>query len=294
MDISVFTDGACDTRSRRGGWAAVVVDGTAKRAMSGHEDDTTNNRMEILAAIKGLEAVPLGARVTVYSDSQYLVNTMTRGWRRQANLDLWARLDQEVARRQVSWEWVRGHAGHPGNEEANVLAAKAAGIISAEDMSDAALTHVDEKGHAHMVDVGWKGDTEREAVARGSVSMKQETLRLITSGGVEKGDVLSAARIAGIMAAKRTADLIPLCHPLPLTHVSVDLTPDTQASQIHISATVKTVSRTGVEMEALTAVAVAGLTIYDMCKAIDPGMRIDNVRLAQKRGGKSGEILLEE
>jgi cyclic pyranopterin phosphate synthase len=272
----------------------VVVDGTARQAMSGHEDNTTSNRMEVLAAIKGLEAVPSGARVTVYSDSQYVVNTMTRNWRRQANLDLWAKLDQEVAKRQVSWEWVQGHAGHLGNEEANLLASKAAGTIPVEGGPNVALTHVDEKGQARMVDVGWKGDTEREAVARGFVSMKPETLKLITSGGVEKGDVLSAARIAGIMAAKRTPDLIPLCHPLPLTQVSVELVPDTQASGIHVSATVKTVSRTGVEMEALTAVAVAGLTIYDMCKAIDRGMRIENVRLAQKRGGKSGEIVLED
>jgi len=156
------------------------------------------------------------------------------------------------------------------------------------------LTHLDEKGQAHMVDVGWKRDTEREAIARGFVSMKPETLDLILAGGVEKGDVLATARIAGIMAAKRTSELIPLCHPLPLTQVSVDLEPDQEASGIRIEASVKTVAKTGVEMEALTAVSVAGLTIYDMCKAVDRGMRIERIRLAQKRGGKSGEIVLEE
>jgi cyclic pyranopterin phosphate synthase len=145
-----------------------------------------------------------------------------------------------------------------------------------------------------MVDVGWKQDTEREAVARGFVSMRPETLRLILQGRVEKGDVLATARIAGIMAAKRTPDLIPMCHPLPITHVSVELEPDEEKSGVRITATVKTVGKTGVEMEALTAVAVAGLTVYDMAKAVDRGMRIEAVRLARKRGGKSGEIVLEE
>ncbi len=143
-----------------------------------------------------------------------------------------------------------------------------------------------------MVDVGWKQDTEREAVARGFVSMRPETLRLILQGKVEKGDVLATARIAGIMAAKRTPDLIPMCHPLPITHVSVELEPDEEKSGVRITATVKTVGKTGVEMEALTAVAVAGLTVYDMAKAVDRGMRIEAVRLARKRGGKSGEIVL--
>lgn len=145
-----------------------------------------------------------------------------------------------------------------------------------------------------MVDVGWKGDTEREAVARGFVLMKPETLQLVLSGGVEKGDVLATARLAGIMAAKRTPDIIPLCHPLIITHVSVELLPDEKASGIHITATVKSVGKTGVEMEALTAVVVAGLAIYDMCKAVDRGIRIEKVRLVRKHGGKSGEIVLEE
>ena len=290
-EYRIYTDGACHAGSRRGGWAAVVVDGGGKRALSGHEEKTTSNRMEILAAIKGLEATPPGARVVINSDSQYLVNSMTRNWRRQANLDLWARLDELVARRQVTWQWVQGHAGQLENEEANLLAGREAGTLPGSEDS---LSHLDEQGRARMVDVGWKDDTEREAVARGFVSMKPETLRLIVAGRVEKGDVLSAARIAGIMAAKRTPDLIPLCHPLPLTQVSVELEPDEAASGIHITATVRTVSKTGVEMEALTAVAVAALTVYDMCKSVERGIRIERVRLAQKRGGKSGDIVLEE
>ena len=155
------------------------------------------------------------------------------------------------------------------------------------------LTHLDEQGHARMVDVGAKDATHREAIARGTVHMQPATLELIASGAAPKGDVLAVARIAAIMAAKRAPDIIPLCHPLLLTHVAVELTADMPNAAIHIEATVRTTGKTGVEMEALTAVSAAALTIYDMCKAIDRGMRIDNIRLAQKRGGKSGEIMLE-
>jgi len=156
------------------------------------------------------------------------------------------------------------------------------------------LTHLDSEGRAHMVDVGEKDITRREAVARGAVLMRPETLRLIVAGGLPKGDVLAVARVAGIMAAKRAPDLIPLCHPLLLTHVAVDLQPSDDGAGILIEATVRTTGKTGVEIEALTAVSVAALTIYDMCKAVDRGMRISDIRLAQKRGGKSGEIVIEE
>ncbi|HEU5099376.1 MAG TPA: cyclic pyranopterin monophosphate synthase MoaC [Roseiflexaceae bacterium] len=156
------------------------------------------------------------------------------------------------------------------------------------------LTHLDAEGHARMVDVGEKEATRREAVARGAVLMRPETLRLIVAGGLPKGDVLAVARVAGIMAAKRAPDLIPLCHPLLLTHVAVELQPAADGTGVLIEATVRTTGKTGVEMEALTAVSAAALTIYDMCKAVDRGMRIGDIRLAQKRGGKSGEIILEE
>ena len=155
------------------------------------------------------------------------------------------------------------------------------------------LTHLDAEGHAHMVDVGVKDATRREAVARGAVLMRPETLQLIVGGGLPKGDVLAVARVAGIMAAKRTSDIIPLCHPLLLTHISVELQPDPGGTALLIEATVRTTGKTGVEMEALTAVSAAALTIYDMCKAVDRGMRISDIRLAQKRGGRSGEIVLE-
>ena len=145
-----------------------------------------------------------------------------------------------------------------------------------------------------MVDVGEKGVTRREAVARGTVLMQPATFQLIMAGGLPKGDVLAVARVAGIMAAKRAPDLIPLCHPLLLTHVAVDLQPASDGAGVLIEATVRTTGKTGVEMEALTAVSAAALTIYDMCKAVDRGMRISDIRLAQKRGGRSGELVLEE
>ena len=144
-----------------------------------------------------------------------------------------------------------------------------------------------------MVDVGEKAETRREAVARGAVLMKPETLKLVAEGGIEKGEVLSVARVAGIMAAKSTPHLVPMCHPLLLTHVEVDLTLDPEANAIQIAATVRTTGKTGVEMEALTAVAGAALTVYDMCKAVDKGMRIEGVRLARKSGGRSGDIVFE-
>jgi cyclic pyranopterin monophosphate synthase len=155
------------------------------------------------------------------------------------------------------------------------------------------LTHLDSEGHAHMVDVGAKQETQREAVARGVVHMQAATLDLIVSGGMPKGDVLAVARIAGIMAAKRTHEIIPLCHPLLLTAIAVTLAPGADGASVQIEATVRTTGKTGVEMEALTAVSAAALTIYDMCKAVDRGMQIGEIRLAQKRGGRSGELILE-
>ncbi len=150
------------------------------------------------------------------------------------------------------------------------------------------FTHFDAEGKALMVDVSAKEDSERIATAVGSVFMQPETLRRILDGGVKKGDVLSVARLAGIMGAKRTPDLIPLCHPLALTSVKVELRADAERNAVDISATCKLVGKTGVEMEALTAVAVAALTVYDMCKAVDRGMRIGEIYLQQKSGGKSG------
>ncbi|MGK2907263.1 MAG: cyclic pyranopterin monophosphate synthase MoaC [Desulfuromonadales bacterium] len=153
------------------------------------------------------------------------------------------------------------------------------------------LTHFDEKGKAIMVDVGDKANTRRVAVARGDVTMQPETLARILDDRVEKGDVFGVARLAGIMAAKKTSELIPLCHPLLINNVTVEFSPDMERSRVEIEATVKVNGQTGVEMEALTAVSVAGLTIYDMCKAVDKTMTIGHVRLAEKMGGRSGHFI---
>ena len=155
----------------------------------------------------------------------------------------------------------------------------------------ASFTHFDDDGRARMVDVSDKAVTERSATAQASVLMQPETLQLIRTGGVKKGDVLQVGRLAGIMAAKRTSDLIPLCHPLGLNAVEVDLVCDSERNAVGISATCRVKSRTGVEMEALTAASVAALTVYDMCKSVDRGMRITDLRLTHKAGGKSGEFV---
>ena len=291
--IEVHTDGSClDNPGGPGGWAAIVVRDGVETALSGREDRTTNNRMEITAVIEGLASLPPAAEARVFSDSEYVVNTMTRNWKRNVNKDLWARLDAEVGKRKVTWQWVKGHAGDPLNEKADALANREAKGKGRGGVKGP-LTHLDERGNARMVDVGGKPTTSRVAVARGSVVMRPETLDLIRSSGLEKGDVLGAARIAGIMGAKSTSQLIPMCHPLPLDQVSVEFELDEERGAVQITGTARTTARTGVEMEAMTAVTVAALTVYDMCKAVDRGIRVDNVRLVRKSGGKSGDIVLE-
>ena len=153
------------------------------------------------------------------------------------------------------------------------------------------LTHFDEQGQAHMVDVSAKAETHRIAVASGVIRMRPETLRLIASGTAKKGDVIGVARVAAIQAAKRTAELIPLCHPLPITRVAVDFVIDAASDCVRCTAQVETLGRTGVEMEALTAVQIGLLTIYDMCKAVDRGMTMTDVRVLEKHGGKSGSFV---
>jgi cyclic pyranopterin phosphate synthase len=287
--IEIYTDGACSGNPGPGGWAAIIVNGADSKEIKGREGETTSNRMEIMAAIKGLAQTPQGSQVRIESDSQYLVNTMTRNWKRKANHDLWDELDKLVAERSVDWVWIRGHVGHPGNERANRLASEMAANLG----NTPSPTHFDLDGNVHMVDITDKPATERVATARGAVVMKPATLELIKRGEMKKGDVLGVARLAGIMAAKQTYQLIPLCHPLPISSVDVDLKLDEKRSAVEITATVKTTAQTGVEMEALTAVAVVALTIYDMCKAVDRAMRIENIHLARKSGGRSGEIVLE-
>ena len=155
------------------------------------------------------------------------------------------------------------------------------------------LSHLDDSGRVHMVDVSGKPDTDRLAIAKSEVVMRPETLALIRAGALKKGDVLAVAEIAGILAAKRTSELIPLCHPLPLTQIAVDLELADDLPGVKITATVRTVGKTGAEMEALTAAAVAALTVYDMAKAVEKTMRITNIRLVEKHGGKSGDVVNE-
>ena len=164
--------------------------------------------------------------------------------------------------------------------------------MAANESETPALSHIDAAGRARMVDVGDKDVTERSAVAEGAVLMEAETLRLIERAQLKKGDVLTTAQLAGVMAAKRTHELIPLCHPLALSHIDLELTPQADPPRIEIRASVRCSGRTGVEMEALMAVSVAALTVYDMAKAVDRGMRITDVRLREKRGGRSGEVRL--
>ena len=308
QNYDIYTDGSCSGNPGPGGWAAIVMNGADTQRLSGGAPETTNNRMEVIAAIEGLAALPAGSSATIHSDSTYLVNTMTKGWKRNANSDLWNRLDGLAAARTVRWEWVRGHNGHPLNEEADRLAVEAmsrfanggrgkaqaspvapAGSSAESAVEPAALTHVDSEGNARMVDVSAKPDTVRTAVATGTVTMAIETLALTLEGKVEKGDVFTVARIAGINAAKHTWELIPLAHQIPLGHVTVDFETDPPSGVVTVTASARTEAKTGVEMEALAAVSMAALTIYDMCKAVDRGMVIGNVRLLEKRGGIHGD-----
>ena len=284
--IEIFTDGAC--LDGTGGWAAVIIQDGATQELKGRVEKTTSNRMELTATIEALSKTAEGSPVAVYSDSMYLVNTMTRNWKRQANLDLWGKLDALIKARRVTFNWVRSHTGIPYHERAHNLSSGAAGLT--EQAARPELTHQDAEGRARMVDVTEKADTEREAIARGRLVMKPDTFRALKEGRTRKGDPLNVAQIAGIMAAKKTPELIPLCHPLLLTDISVKLEPDEAAGAVEITATVKVTGKTGVEMEALTAVAVAALTVYDMLKAVDKEIRIEDIRLLRKSGGKSGTI----
>ena len=296
--IDIYTDGACLGTPGPGGWAAIIIENGTQRQLHGRDAATTNNRMEILATIKGIADTPLGEEVTVYSDSTYVINTMTRNWKRNANKDLWVELDAVVARRQISWQWVKGHSGHPLNEAADKLANTEAHAISIDEepipVAGGDLTHVDSSGKANMVDVGSKAATERIAVAKGRVVMRPQTLNLIQDNAFDKGDVLGVARVAGITGAKHTSDLIPLCHPLPLDAVQVEFQLNESTNAVEITATVKTTAKTGVEMEALTSVATAALTIYDMCKSVDSEMQLQDIRLVLKTGGSSGDLFLEK
>ena len=304
--IEIYTDGAYNPVLGQGGWGAVVLGDEQKRVFSGIAKKTTSNRMEITAALEGILRTSQGAEVVVYTDSQYLFGCMAKGWQRRANLDLWERLDEAVSQRKVRWEWIDRNAKSPFHKEAHALATNLAsqgerlepvpsekGKGGPRAVVVQELTHIDALGRPRMVDVSDKPDTQREAVAKGVVRMRASTLDRLRKGEVAKGDVLTVAQLAGIMAAKETPHLIPLCHPILIADIKVEFSLDEENSVVEITATVRSTGKTGVEMEALTATAVAALTIYDMCKAVDRGMKIENIRLVRKSGGKSGTINLE-
>jgi cyclic pyranopterin phosphate synthase len=303
--IEIYTDGAYNPALDQGGWAAVLIENGQKHVFSGTVKKTTSNRMEITAALEGISHTPKNSEVVVYTDSQYLFGCMTRNWRRRKNLDLLEQLDKVVSQRKARWEWISGDAENLLHEEAHTQANLSAGLdvrdySGQEDVTSAPttvtaeqLTHIDEQGRPRMVDVSGKPDTEREAVAKGVVRMQASTLERLKKGPMAKGDVLAVAQLAGIMAAKKTPELIPLCHTILIGDIKVEFNLDEANSAVEITTTVKSVGKTGVEMEALTATAVTALTIYDMCKAVDRSLKIGNIRLVKKSGGKSGAITLE-
>lgn len=312
----IYTDGSYSSSTENGGWGALLTINNQYSIFQGcekKENNPTSNRMEMLSAIKGIEGTPADSIIKIFSDSQYLIGTMTKKWNRGKNLDLWKELDRLCLNRNITWEKIEGHSGIPENEFVNALAQFQSGVLSKEPkienykiafeksseqavspselfQNPEKLTHVDKSGNAQMVNIGNKNETKRIAKAQGAVKIRTDVLSMIQKNSIPKGDVLSAARLAGIMAAKQTDKLIPLCHQIPLESVTVDFSFSENPSEIIIHSTVEAFWKTGVEMEALTAVAVAGLTIYDMCKASDKRIIIDNIHLIKKSGGKSGEF----
>jgi len=304
--IEIYTDGAYNPVLGQGGWGAVAVEDSQKRVFSGMAKQTTGNRMEITAALEGILRTPRGAEVVIYTDSQYLFGCVTKGWQRRANRDLWEQLDKAVSERRVRWQWIDQSARNPFHKEAHALATNLASQgerlrpVPSEKLKPQpkapigeGLTHVDALGRPKMVDITEKPDTQREAIAKCLVRMKTATFDLLRKGGMPKGDVLAVAQLAGIMAAKQTPYIIPLCHPVLIGDIKIEFSLDKAASAVEITTTVKSTGKTGVEMEALTATVVTALTIYDMCKAVDRGIQIDSLRLIRKSGGKSGIVNLE-
>lgn len=326
--VNVYASGVVMGEPGHGAWAALVVDEEGRVSRySGMVSTTTPERIEIKSVIEGILRTPPGSRVTAFSNSTYVMEKVVTNERPREHRDLWAVLDRLVVGRAVVWHTGEEAASDVLQVEAIRFARETASLsdpnvefpavvvvgqdkggeilhaeVGIDDETgqgsidvgiDKRLTHVDSKGEARMVDISAKEETERVAVAKGRVVMEAATLELIRSGQTAKGDVLSVARIAGIMGAKQTASLIPLCHPLMLTDVIVEFELNVEEKAVEITGIAKTRGRTGVEMEALTAVSTAALTIYDMCKAADRNMRIDRVRLVRKTGGKSGEIVLE-
>ena len=344
-NLFIYSDGGAIGNPGPGGFGVVVeANGKSWRMSKGYRR-TTNNRMELMGVIAGLEStVDLGngRKTEVVSDSSYVVNGISKGWAKRwrsnrwrrnkqgdmaLNPDLWGRLLDAIEGRDVVFRWVKGHAGHRQNEECDAMvrevsrlprnkqivdtgyehkgnnvavsAAPFESLVAAVDNEDKApgvqpeLTHVDASGEARMVDVGGKGITNGVATAVCEVLMSAKTLSLVRSGSIGKGDVVATAKLAGVMGGKRTAELIPMCHNIPISQIEVDIEELPDGSGLRIESTARATWRTGVEMEAMTAASVAALTVYDMCKSAERGIRVKNLRLLRKSGGKSGDYVGE-
>ena len=341
-DLYIFSDGGAIRNPGPGGFGVVVeANGKTLRLSRGYRR-TTNNRMELMGVIAGLEStaeIATGRHTQVVTDSRYVVDGMSKGWAKRwrsngwrrnkqgdmaLNPDLWGRLLDAVDGRDVGFEWVKGHSGHPQNEVCDAMVGEAARLPEGEklvdegyentgsglmaqsvsfanlveevgptnvDAPEPTLTHIDSSGEARMVDVGGKEITDRTATVTCDVLMSETTLSLIRSGGIAKGDVIATAKLAGVMGGKRTAELIPLCHNIPISQIEVEIEKLDNGSGLGVKATARANWRTGVEMEAMTAASIAALTVYDMCKSADRGMRVTNIRLIHKAGGKSGDYV---
>ena len=336
--IFVYTDGGSIGNPGPGAYGVVLHDGDEVQELSRGYRRTTNNRMELMGVLAGLELAAQrdsNRAAVVVSDSRYVVDAVEKGWLdrwatqgwktkkgRVKNVDLWERIRTSVDGRDVEFRWVKGHSGHPQNERCDELVGQASeapfdelevdtgyesesGASSLteqtlfgkpdQDASASAnppapeLSHLDASGHASMVSVTEKSPTVRRAAAKCKVLMSEQTLSAIMAGKFAKGDVLSVARTAGIMAAKRTWELIPMCHQVPLGSVRVEINALEDGAGLAIEASAEAHAKTGVEMEALAAASIAALTVYDMCKSAERGIRITDIRLVSKTGGIHGD-----
>ena len=336
--IFVYTDGGSVGNPGPGAYGVVMRDRDQIQELSRGYRLTTNNRMELMGVLAGLDLATRHGEnraMVVVSDSRYVVDAVEKGWlerwaksgwkskkRQVKNVDLWEHLLATLDGRAVEFRWVKGHSGHPENERCDELVRQASYAPKGEldidrgyelesddssmsehtlfgnsddDSNDPSstrvpvLSHLDTSGRASMVSVTEKTSTFRRAVARCKVLMTEQTLAAIISGQFAKGDVLSVARTAGIMAAKHTWELVPMCHPVPLGSVRVEIDELGDGAGLAIEATAEAEAKTGVEMEALTAVSIAALTVYDMCKSAERGIRITDIRLVNKSGGVHGD-----
>ncbi len=346
-ELVIYSDGGAIGNPGPGGFGVVIEADDQTWELSKGYRRTTNNRMELMGVIAGLESTAKlspGRGTSVVSDSSYVVNGMSKGWAKRwrangwrrnskgdmaLNPDLWGRLLNAVEGREVAFSWVKGHSGHPQNERCDAMVREASRLPRGEQLVDAGyespqgaltvadepfesliskstssnaeveeaqkpeLTHIDSSGEARMVDVGDKAISDRVATAGCEVQMSSKTLSLIRAGEIGKGDVVSTAKLAGIMGAKRTAELIPMCHNIPISQIEVDIEELRDGSGLKIEATARTTWRTGVELEAMTAASIAALTIYDMCKSAERGIRVTDLRLLRKSGGKSGDYIAQ-